>query len=86
MRIEYSEIALKDILYFKRLGDKSINRKIKALLEELAEHPETGTGKPEQLKGDLSGYWSRRINREHRIIYRMNEETVSILSLRGHYN
>lgn len=85
MRIEYSEIALKDIQFFKRLGDKSINRKIKDLLEELAEHPEMGTGKPEQLKGDLTGYWSRRINREHRLIYRINENTVYILSLRGHY-
>lgn len=83
--LEYKTGALDDIRYFKRLGDKSLNRKIKALLEELAEHPETGTGKPEQLKGNLSGYWSRRINREHRILYKIDGDTVCIFALRGHY-
>lgn len=85
MKIEYSEIALKDLKLFSRLGDKSINRKIKSLLEELSEHPEYGTGKPEQLKSNLTGYWSRRINREHRIIYKIDGDTVYVLSLRGHY-
>ena len=84
--IEFKTGAIDDVKYFKRLGDKSVNRKIKALMEELAEHPEIGTGKPEQLKGDLSGCWSRRINREHRLIYTIEEDTVCILSLRGHYN
>lgn len=86
MELVIEDGAKQDLRYFKRLGDQSLMRKISRLFMELAEHPEIGTGKPEQLKGDLSGYWSRRINREHRIIYRIEEDTVFILSLKGHYN
>lgn len=86
MELVIEDGAKQDLRYFKRLGDQSLMRKISRLFMELAEHPETGTGKPEQLKGDLSEYWSRRINREHRIIYRIEEDTVFILSLKGHYN
>jgi toxin YoeB len=54
-------------------------------LEELTEHPFTGTGKPEPLKPDLAGMWSRRINREHRLIYEVEENTVFVLSAKEHY-
>ncbi len=61
--------------------------KISALLRDIAEHPYTGIGKPEPLKYELSGKWSRRINSEHRIIYSVHENTtfVYIFSMRYHY-
>jgi len=55
------------------------------LLEEIAENPFTGTGKLEPPKYDLAGKWSRRINQEHRLIYRVMENTIEIVSLKGHY-
>ena len=68
-------------------GQKKTLLKIAALLEELCEHPTTGTGKVEQLKGDLEGYWSRRINKASRLIYKIEEDiiTVFVISLKGHY-
>lgn len=54
-------------------------------MEELAQHPFTGIGKPEPLKHAFSGYWSRRINREHRLVYEVSDSIVSILSAKGHY-
>ena len=61
--------------------------KITALLADIAAHPFSGLGKPEALKYDLAGYWSRRINSEHRIIYKVHEDMVEIhvLSMRYHY-
>ncbi len=63
--------------------------KISALIEDILLHPFEGTGKPEPLKYQLSGKWSRRINQEHRIIYKVTEENtieiLDILSLKGHY-
>lgn len=62
--------------------------RITALLKDIAEHPYTGIGKPEPLKYELTGYWSRRINAEHRIIYSVDEDiiTVYVLSMRYHYS
>lgn len=87
MNLEFKEGALKEWNAFKRYGNKPLLTKIKKLLKELEEHPETGTGKVEQLKGDLSGMWSRRINSEHRMIYKIDYERgiVCVLSLKGHY-
>ena len=81
----FSPTALEDIEYFKKTGHKKILQKIERLLNELIIHPQTGTGKPEKLKFELSGYWSRRISKEHRLIYRIEGSKVFILSLRGHY-
>ena len=61
-------------------------KKLFVLLEELTEHPFEGTGKPELLKYDFAGYWSRRINREHRIVYEVTESIIFILSAKGHYD
>ena len=79
--------SLEELDFFYKNGNKLLIKKIYRLLEELEIHPETGTGKPEKLRENLSGYWSRRINDKHRIIYTINEEnkTVKIYSLRGHY-
>ena len=81
--LQIEERAIKKLKAFNRLGNKAIINKITRLFEELKQHPDTGTGQPEPLRGDLSGYWSRRINREHRIIYTI--DTVTIYSLKGHY-
>ncbi|MDR1161725.1 MAG: Txe/YoeB family addiction module toxin [Tannerellaceae bacterium] len=70
-----------------RSGNKSALEKISALIRELEEHPTTGTGKPEPLKGDRKGQWSRRIIREHRLVYEIYENviTVVLISSYGHY-
>ena len=79
--------AKSDWDYWKQSGNTAIMRKIAALLEDMTAHPYTGIGKPEQLKYGLSGCWSRRINMEHRIIYRVKETEieVEVLSMRYHY-
>ena len=63
-------------------------KKLGKLLEELMEHPRTGTGKPEQLKGDRSGQWSRRITDKHRLVYKIYDMEVIVLVLTayGHYD
>ena len=87
-RITLSEQARKEYLYFVQSGNKAILNKIQNLLEDIAEHPYTGIGKPEPLKYELQSKWSRRINSEHRIIYSVNDDivTVYVLSMRYHYS
>jgi toxin YoeB len=77
----------KDIEVHKKSGNLHLYYKIQLLINELKEHPYTGTGKPERLKKNYSGLWSRRINREHRLVYLIEENivTVTIVSARGHY-
>ena len=84
--IDFTEKAIKDLAKLKKDEPDSF-RKASKLLAEIAEHPETGTGQPEQLKNNLSGCWSRRITLKHRIIYSIPEEVVIvvILSSYGHY-
>ncbi len=79
--------AEKHLKEWRRSGQKKTLKKIADLFEELQKHPTTGTGKVEQLKGDLSGYWSRRIDKESRMIYAIEEDKVivAVVSLRGHY-
>lgn len=67
------------------LNDVRLLRKILDLFEDIRSNPFTGLGKPEALKGDLKGYWSRRINDEHRIVYSVTNETITIISYRSHY-
>lgn len=83
--LEFTEKADYDIDKHKKSGNKKVLTKIFLLLAELTEHPFEGTGKPEPLKHDLSGKWSRRINLEHRLVYKVNENIVYILSAFGHY-
>ncbi len=85
--LTFSQQALKDIQYFKKLGNAALLKKIDKLLAELECHPATGTGQVEALRFDLTGYWSRRINSEHRILYDIQEDkkVVAIYKLRGHY-
>jgi len=85
--IEFTDIALSDIERHKKSGDQKILKKIRKLLKELAEHPIVGTGRPEKLKHDLQGYYSRRINKKHRIIYSIKDDILIVLvvSAYGHY-
>jgi len=86
-QIVLKKSAQRHIAVHKRSGNATLCRKIEKLLLELANHPREGTGKPEKLKGDLSGYWSRRINREHRLVYSIEDNiiTVTVISAKGHY-
>jgi toxin YoeB len=86
MDIVFMPEAEADYLYWKNNNLNMIKR-IKRLLEEISAHPYTGIGKPEKLKYELAGKWSRRINDEHRIIYSVNESEniVDVLALRYHY-
>lgn len=84
--LDFSDQAKNDIDFHKKSGNKAVLKKILVLLNELTEHPFEGTGKPELLKYNLSGNWSRRINKEHRLIYKVLEDTVNVLSAKGHYS
>ena len=83
MEITYSEQAQEDIDYWKKSGNQAVMNKITALLRDISEHPYTGIGKPEPLKYELSGKWSRRITSEHRMVYIVRESMndIYVLSL-----
>lgn len=83
--IEYTLKAKEDIDHFKSSGQNQILKKIRGLVEAIAENPYEGIGKPEPLKHNLQGLWSRRINIEHRLVYVVEDEMVFILSCKGHY-
>lgn len=70
---------------FWQENDKRFIKRINELIKEIERSPFTGIGKPEPLKHHLSGYWSRRINEEHRLIYRVEQDRMIILSCRYHY-
>mgnify|MGYP001018145431 FL=1 len=86
-RLRISEEADHDLSRLKKHEPQAFKKALQ-LLEELAEHPQTGTGHPELLKGDRPGQWSRRINKKHRLFYEIQEEIVLVLVLRayGHYD
>ncbi len=85
--LNFTDLALEDLKRHKKAGDRVVLKKIEKLLNELMEHPKTGTGQPEPLKYDLRGLYSRRINKKHRLIYSIQEEivTVLIISSYSHY-
>jgi len=85
MEVEYKKKALEDREYWKQQGNLKIQKRISELIEDICEHPFTGTGKPEPLKYELTGLWSRRITRLHRIIYEVLDNKISIISMKGHY-
>ncbi len=79
--------ADKDIRSYQKAGNKKAIKKIHTILNELQLHPATGTGQPEKLKYELTGYWSRRIDKKNRLTYRIEKDivTVVIVSAMGHY-
>ena len=85
MEIVFTDAAITDLLWWKKTGNKAVFKKINVLVESISNTPFEGLGKPEPLKYELSGAWSRRINAEHRLIYEIGETTITILSLKGHY-
>ena len=78
MEIVYSIQAIEDINYWKRSGNKAVQEKISALINDIVKHPYTGIGKPEALKYQLSGSWSRRITITDRLVYSVNIENNNI--------
>lgn len=84
MKIIFMEAAWEDYLYWQG-QDKRTLKKINGLIKDIQRDPFKGTGSPEPLKHDLSGYWSRRITLEHRLVYRVTDDAVRILQCRYHY-
>ena len=89
MEIIISNKAKKDLEFWSKSGNKIILKKISELLRAIQENPFEGIGKPEPLKYNLSGVWSRRINQEHRLVYEIVDENtieiLNIISVKGHY-
>ena len=85
MRIIFSKNAWEDYMSWQS-EDKKILKKINDLIKDIQRTPYEGMGKPESLKYDLTGLWSRRINREHRLVYQANENEIVIYSCRYHYD
>jgi len=85
--VDVTDEAKKHLALIHKSGDKSSISKVEKILEELSEHPETGTGKPERLKYSWIGYWSRRINKKDRLVYKIEDEviTVTVVSAIKHY-
>lgn len=84
MTLIFAEQAWEDYLYWQKT-DKKLLERIKTLIREITRSLFEGIGKPEPLKNALSGYWSRRINDEHRIVYKVADGSVFIAQLRYHY-
>lgn len=85
MEIIYLPKADEDLEYWIVTGNKTVLKKIALLTEAILSAPYTGIGKPEALKHQLAGKWSRRITSEHRYIYQIDGEILKVYSLRGHY-
>ena len=85
MEIQYVDDSILDLKFWKKSGNKAIQKKIENLIQAILENPYDGIGKPEALKHEMSGKWSRRISEEHRIIYEIADEILYIYSLKGHY-
>jgi toxin YoeB len=85
MRIVFSKNSWEDYLSWQTT-DKKVLRKINDLIKEIQRTPYEGLGKPEPLKFDLAGYWSRRIDREHRLVYQVGDNEILIYSCRYHYD
>jgi len=84
MKIIFLSPGWEDYLYWQK-NDKNMLKRINELIKQCQRTPLTGIGKPERLRGNLSGWWSRRINIEHRLVYRMEKEGLWILQCRKHY-
>lgn len=85
MILSFHPQAWDDYLYWQQT-DKATLRRVNALIRDIQRDPFQGIGKPEPLKFNFSGYWSRRIDDEHRIVYKVDDEEIIIAQLRGHYD
>ena len=84
MKLVFTESAWTDYLWFQE-NDRRLLKRINSLIKEAMRTPSEGIGKPEHLKANLSGYWSRRINEEHRLVYGVTETEFVVISCRFHY-
>jgi toxin YoeB len=84
VKIIFSERAWEDYLYWQKTDKKILNR-INSLIKDIQRDPYNGIGKPEALKHGLSGYWSRRIDDEHRILYKVEDDALLLVQIRYHY-
>jgi toxin YoeB len=85
MEVVFTEKAMEDLLLWKKSGNTSVQNKISKIIQSIVVTPFEGIGKPEPLKHDLRGTWSRRINKEHRLVYETIGSKIVVHSLRGHY-
>lgn len=84
MKITFTDEAWEEYLYWQST-DKKILKKVNSLIKDIQREPFNGLGKPEPLKYELSGFWSRRITDEHRLVYEVSDGTIAIVSCRYHY-
>ncbi|HHD79367.1 MAG TPA: Txe/YoeB family addiction module toxin [Epsilonproteobacteria bacterium] len=84
MKLTFTDEAWDEYLYWQ-VKDKKVLRKINTLIKDTKRDPFDGLGKPEPLKHELAGYWSRRITQEHRLVYEVFEESILVVSCRYHY-
>ncbi len=84
MKLTFTETGWEDYLWFQDT-DKKLLKRINTLIKEIQRSPFDGIGKPEPLKANLSGYWSRRISTEHRLVYKVLDESIIITACRFHY-
>jgi len=84
MNIVFSKSAFEDYINWSK-DDKKIFNKINDLIKEISRTPFSGKGKPEALKNELSGFWSRRINKEHRLVYKVDDDNIYIIACKYHY-
>ncbi|HRV96384.1 MAG TPA: Txe/YoeB family addiction module toxin [Anaerolineae bacterium] len=84
MKLVFTETAWNDYLWFQE-NDRRLLKRINTLIKATLRTPSEGIGKPERLKANLSGYWSRRINEEHRLVYEVTESELVIIACRFHY-
>lgn len=85
MQLVFTETAWADYQWFQD-RDRKLLKRINALIRDVLRSPYEGIGKPEALKANLSGYWSRRINDEHRLVYRVKDTDLVIVACRYHYD
>lgn len=84
MKISFDRNGWEDYLHWQ-VHDRKLLLKINGLIKECTRTPFTGTGKPEPLRGDLAGWWSRRIDQTHRLVYRVSDAGLEIIQCRNHY-
>ena len=85
MRLLWDDRAWEDYVYWQTQDKKTLKR-INAIVRDIQRDRYDGIGKPEPLKGNLSGWWSRRIDEENRVVYKEKKDTIIIASCRGHYD
>lgn len=85
MRLEFRQQAFEDLQYWVQMNPK-VGKRLLRLIEETKRNPFGGAGKPEPLRGELSGWWSKRIDQEHRLIYRVEGDSLIVAQAKGHYD